>query len=152
MRIAAAMGMLAATAAFLATGPGGHAEGAVGASSGAGFFTSACGYSHSGPDDPIVKPGRPGGTHMHDFLGNESTDAHATLGSLHARGTRCRRAGDRSAYWVPSLVRRGRRIAPRGRTFTTARRAAGPGASGRSRRACGWWPEMPGPGSFRTRA
>src|SRR5688572_33265149 len=54
-------------------------------------FVSGCGFSHRAPDDPIVGPGKPGTSHMHDFFGNRSTDAHSTLESLRSdRRTSCR--------------------------------------------------------------
>ena len=47
-------------------------------------FVSSCGFSHRGPDDPIVYPGQPGRSHDHSFVGNVSTNAFSTLGSLRA--------------------------------------------------------------------
>ena len=38
-------------------------------------FKVECGWSHSAPDDPIVHPGTPGRSHLHDFFGNTATDA-----------------------------------------------------------------------------
>src|SRR5207245_4854858 len=35
-----------------------------------GFFNVTCPYSHSLMDDPIVYPGQPCVSHMHDFYGN----------------------------------------------------------------------------------
>ena len=35
-----------------------------------GQFVLRCKYSHTLMDDPIVFPGRPGASHMHDFFGN----------------------------------------------------------------------------------
>ena len=68
-----------------------------------GNFVSACRYSHSAPDDPIVHPGQPGASHAHDFFANTTTDAASTLESLQAGSTLCNRPGDKAAYWVPTL-------------------------------------------------
>jgi hypothetical protein len=99
-----------ALAALLALPCGSVADGAP---TRAGFFTSGCAPSHSAADDPIVQPGLPGAAHLHDFFGNRGTDAHSTQRSLLAAQTLCRREGDLSAYWVPSLIRDGRRVPPR---------------------------------------
>ena len=66
-------------------------------------FVADCPASHRAPDDPIVYPGRPGNSHLHEFFGNVSTDASSTLASLREAGTTCKPRGDRSAYWVPVL-------------------------------------------------
>lgn len=68
-------------------------------------FSSVCQFSHALPDDPIVFPDEPGASHLHDFLGNVTTDAYSTYDSLRAGDTTCDRAGDTAAYWVPALYR-----------------------------------------------
>jgi hypothetical protein len=75
-------------------------------------FVSNCRFSHSAPDDPIVAPGKPGGSHDHSFVGNRSTNAWTTTETLLANGTTCRRAGDTAAYWMPTLLVDGRSVAP----------------------------------------
>src|SRR5256885_5518022 len=75
-------------------------------------FYANCRVSHTANDDPIVYPGRPGGSHAHTFFGNESTDAISTLASLRQAGTTCRPKTDRSAYWVPTLYLGSREIRP----------------------------------------
>jgi hypothetical protein len=78
-----------------------------------GQFASTCLFSHRLPDDPIVRPGIGGASHMHDFLGNRSTNAASTAASLRAAGTTsCRRAEDLAAYWVPTLYQTGRAVKP----------------------------------------
>lgn len=67
-------------------------------------FLTVCRFSHRKPDDPIVFPGRPGLSHGHTFLGNESTDAFSTPKSLRAGATTCDRAEDTAAYWAPTLL------------------------------------------------
>src|SRR5438128_12610277 len=42
-------------------------------------FVENCAFSHRAPDDPIVFPGKPGLSHDHSFVGNESTDAFSTF-------------------------------------------------------------------------
>jgi len=76
-------------------------------------FTTPCRYSHSGPVDPIVKPGVANGSHLHDFFGNVSTDASSTYRSLRAAGaTTCLRPEDLAAYWVPALYAHGHKVTP----------------------------------------
>jgi hypothetical protein len=75
-------------------------------------FISVCGFSHRGPDDPIVYPNRPGVSHDHTFVGNTSTDAFSTPTSLRAAGTTCSRRGDTAAYWAPTLLFRGSPVVP----------------------------------------
>lgn len=79
-----------------------------------GIFFSACEYSHTLADDPIVKPSQPGASHSHDFFGNVSTNAHSTYASLRAGMTVCRRPGDRASYWVPTLIVNGNPVEPFG--------------------------------------
>jgi hypothetical protein len=56
-------------------------------------------------DDPIVYPGQPGVSHLHDFYGNTTTDAYSTIASLLAAGTTsCVNTGETAAYWVPALM------------------------------------------------
>jgi hypothetical protein len=83
---------------------------------GIGAFRTVCEYSHMRADDPIVKPGQPGASHLHTFWGNTTTDANSTAGSLLARGNGTCRGGivNRSGYWVPSVIdtRTGTPLAP----------------------------------------
>ncbi|MFI6811267.1 DUF1996 domain-containing protein [Nonomuraea sp. NPDC050328] len=76
-----------------------------------GSFTSRCGTNangHQNPDNFIVAPGvRNGAHHLHDYVGNLSTDAFSTDQSLAAAGTTCR-LNDRSTYFWPVL--RDRRV------------------------------------------
>jgi hypothetical protein len=67
-------------------------------------FVSGCRFSHRAPDDPIVFPGQPGKSHDHTFIGNNSTNAFSTLGTLLEATSSCRRAGDTAAYWAPTLL------------------------------------------------
>ena len=94
-------------------------------------FISSCGFSHRAPDDPILFPGRPGASHDHSFVGNRTTNASSTLGSLLAGQTTCRnRPGDTAGYWMPTLyvarrqwLRWARRSTTGGRRCATCRRS-----------------------------
>lgn len=71
-----------------------------------GSFVSRCGTNgegHFNPDNFIVAPGvRNGAHHLHDYVGNLSTDAFSTDESLEAADTTCR-LGDKSTYFWPVL-------------------------------------------------
>lgn len=91
-----------------------------------GNFTVGCGFSHRAPDDPIVLPGQPGSSHDHSFLGNRTTDAFSTEETLLSGGTTCDRKSDRSAYWVPTLLRNGKPVRPLGAAVYYRRRTYAP--------------------------
>jgi hypothetical protein len=97
---------LAALVGAVVTGPA-----AVASSPG---WLNKCGYSHSAMNDPIVFPRQPGASHLHDFLGNKSTNARSTLRSMRAAGTTCTLKTDTAGYWAPALYRNGTRVLPRG--------------------------------------
>ncbi|MFE0577480.1 DUF1996 domain-containing protein [Streptomyces sp. NPDC058874] len=71
-----------------------------------GSFSVNCGRNENGhfnPDNVIVAPGVSNGAHhMHDYVGNVSTDAFSTNGSLARAGTTCGN-GDQSTYYWPVL-------------------------------------------------
>ena len=64
-----------------------------------GQFVLRCGYSHTLMDDPIVFPGQPGASHMHDFFGNVGVNASSTVESMLAAQTTCRVPSDTAGYW-----------------------------------------------------
>ena len=66
-------------------------------------FVTRCTFSHRLADDPIVHPGMPGASHLHDFFGNTTTNAKSTLKKLKRGTTTCVNASDLSGYWTPSL-------------------------------------------------
>ncbi|MEU8891015.1 DUF1996 domain-containing protein [Streptomyces sp. NPDC048442] len=72
-----------------------------------GTFTTACGRNENGkfnPDNVIVAPGVSNGAHhMHDYVGNQATDAFASDDTLAAGATSCRNQGDKSTYYWPVL-------------------------------------------------
>jgi len=82
-----------------------------------GQFVAACLFSHRAPDDPIVKPGQPGASHLHDFFGNRSTRAASTETTLRRAPTTCERRTDGAAYWAPTLRVDGHTILPRNAQF-----------------------------------
>ncbi|SDM47343.1 protein of unknown function [Lentzea albidocapillata subsp. violacea] len=69
-----------------------------------GTFTVDCGRNENGhfnPDNFIAQPGvRNGAEHLHDYVGNLSTNADSNNKSLQAAGTTCKN-GDKSAYFWP---------------------------------------------------
>ncbi|MCX5382836.1 DUF1996 domain-containing protein [Streptomyces sp. NBC_00083] len=70
-----------------------------------GSFTSDCGRNQNGkrnPDNVIVAPGVSNGAHhMHDYVGNQATDAFAGDADLARGATSCRNQGDKSTYYWP---------------------------------------------------
>jgi uncharacterized protein DUF1996 len=72
----------------------------------AGTWRIDCGRNEEGmhnADNVVASPGQPGGAHhVHDYVGNLSTNALSTDESLAAAGTTCL-DGDRSTYFWPVL-------------------------------------------------
>ncbi|RSM45346.1 coagulation factor 5/8 type domain-containing protein [Actinoplanes sp. ATCC 53533] len=76
-------------------------------------FNATCQYSHSAPDDPIVFPNMAGASHLHSFVGNDSTNAASTPDSLtRLTASSCKPFEDHSAYWVPTLFEHGKAVEP----------------------------------------
>ncbi|VVJ16957.1 Uncharacterised protein [Amycolatopsis camponoti] len=72
-----------------------------------GSFTVDCGTNadgaHHNPDNFIAQPGiKNGAQHLHDYVGNVTTDADSSLKSLLAGDTTCKN-GDKSAYFWPVI-------------------------------------------------
>jgi hypothetical protein len=80
-------------------------------------FIENCRFSHRAPDDPIVFPGKPGASHEHTFVGNRTTNAFSSFGSLRSGSTTCLRADDTAAYWVPTLYQGATPVLPRAATI-----------------------------------
>jgi len=80
-------------------------------------FIESCRFSHQAPDDPIVFPGKPGASHQHTFVGNRTTNASSSFGSLRSGPTTCMRRDDTAAYWVPTLYRGTTPTFPQGATI-----------------------------------
>jgi hypothetical protein len=70
-------------------------------------FRSRCGPDHYSNDDPIVFPGLPGRSHIHEFYGNTNTNAFSTERSLRLSGdSTCSSPGHpvyRSGFWAPAM-------------------------------------------------
>jgi Domain of unknown function (DUF1996) len=77
-----------------------------------GQFVLRCPYSHSLPDDPIVFPGQPGASHLHDFFGNTGVNASSTFETMLAGETTCRVQSDTAGYWAPTGFLNGVRVKP----------------------------------------
>jgi len=77
-----------------------------------GQFVLRCAYSHTLMDDPIVFPGQPGASHMHDFFGNVTANAFSTVDSMLAGETTCRVPSDTAGYWTPTASVDGVQIRP----------------------------------------
>lgn len=70
-----------------------------------GAFRFICNPSHESRDDPIVFPGQPGKSHLHQFFGNTAADGNSTYQSLRTTGdSTCNNALNRSAYWMPAML------------------------------------------------
>lgn len=82
------------------------------ATTGPGQFVVRCLYSHTNSDDPIVFPGQPGASHMHDFFGNVTADADSTVESMLAGKTTCRAESDTAGYWTPTPFVNGTQLRP----------------------------------------
>lgn len=78
-------------------------------------FIVQCAYSHSLADDPILYPDMPGAGHLHDFVGNTTTDAYSTYDSLLAGTSTCGTPNgvDNAAYWMPAMWIGGVRYLPK---------------------------------------
>ncbi|MDH6122196.1 hypothetical protein ABH930_006878 [Kitasatospora sp. GAS204A] len=78
-----------------------------------GSYREDCGRNqdgHRNADNLVISPGVVGGAHhVHDYVGNLSTDALSTDASLAAAGTSCA-DGDRSSYFWPVLRRTDRSL------------------------------------------
>jgi hypothetical protein len=81
-----------------------HAQ--LGPTGSAGSFTSPCGTNtegHRNSDNFMVAPGKVNGAqHVHDYVGNLSTDAFSTVHNLAVADTTCTN-GDLSTYFWPVL-------------------------------------------------
>jgi Domain of unknown function (DUF1996)/Bacterial Ig-like domain (group 2) len=73
---------------------------------GSGSFRTTCSLVGYAFHDPIVFPGQPGASHLHQFFGNVSVNASSTPQSLAAAGNSTCRGGtlNRTTYWVPAVL------------------------------------------------
>jgi hypothetical protein len=79
-----------------------------------GAFRFICTAGQLSYDDPVVFPGQPGKSHLHQFYGNLNADAHSTYESLRRGGeSTCQSKLNRSAYWMPAMMNgKGRVVRP----------------------------------------
>jgi len=75
-------------------------------------FVVTCDPSHTANDDPILLPGAPGSSHLHEFFGATGTNASSTPADLVDGDTTCENRHDTAAYWVPALFDGDTRIEP----------------------------------------
>jgi hypothetical protein len=71
-----------------------------------GNFRTQCEFSHLAYDDPIVYPGQPHASHLHQFFGNTGANAFSTYSSLRTTGDGTCQGGpvNRTGYWTPTLM------------------------------------------------
>ena len=70
-----------------------------------GAFRFICTAGQLLKDDPIVYPGQPGKSHLHQFYGNTGANASSTYSSLRKSGqSTCMSPLNRSAYWMPAMM------------------------------------------------
>jgi hypothetical protein len=81
--------------------------------SGEGAFRIQCAYSHMNYDDPIVYPGQKGVAHLHTYFGNKTANYLSTYDSLMQGASTCDGGiMNRTAYWIPTLLKDGKPFAP----------------------------------------
>jgi hypothetical protein len=79
---------------------------------GVGAFRFECLSGQILRDDPIVYPGQPGKSHLHQFFGNTAANANSTYSSLRTtggstctgQGGNTTATGQRTAYWMPAML------------------------------------------------
>ncbi len=73
---------------------------------GVGAFRVNCGVSHYNYSDPIMAPGKPFGSHLHSFFGNDRVDWRTTAASIATSGGSTCTGGtlNRTGYWTPALI------------------------------------------------
>lgn len=92
-----------------------------------GAFRFICNPSHEAFDDPVVYPGQPGRSHLHQFFGNTKANASSTYASLRTTGeSTCNNPLNRSAYWMPAMMNgKGKVVRPDFISIYYKRRPAG---------------------------
>lgn len=70
-----------------------------------GGFRTVCFLAEVGSFDPIVLPGQPGKSHLHNFFGNGSMTASSTAETMALGGSTCRGGtANQSSYWAPAVL------------------------------------------------
>ena len=76
----------------------------VGPQGNKGQFVVECTFDRFRFDDPIVFPGQPGASHLHQFFGAQGVQATSIDTELAAADTTCDQSGDTASYWAPVLI------------------------------------------------
>lgn len=76
----------------------------VGPQGGRGQFAVECAFDQFRADDPIVYPGQPGASHLHQFFGARAVTADSTHAELTVGETTCEQPADTASYWAPVLL------------------------------------------------
>jgi len=85
---------------------------------GLGEFVARCGGNNRrAQDDPLVYPGQPGESHMHDFFGARNVNAFSTAATIRASPTSCNPPLDHSSYWTPTMIKDDVYYSPEKTTF-----------------------------------
>jgi hypothetical protein len=71
-------------------------------------WVTVCFVTKRAPDDPIVFPGQPGKSHDHTFSGSLAINPSSTANELLRSPTNCTNSGDKSSYWMPTLLVNGK--------------------------------------------
>jgi Domain of unknown function (DUF1996) len=71
-------------------------------------WVAVCSVTKRAPDDPIVFPGQPGRSHDHTFSGSLVINPSSTADELLHGPTNCTNSGDKSSYWMPTLLVNGK--------------------------------------------
>lgn len=71
-------------------------------------WVAVCSVTKRTPDDPIVFPGQPGRSHDHTFSGSLAINPSSTADELLRGPTNCTNSGDKSSYWMPTLLVNGK--------------------------------------------
>ena len=71
-------------------------------------WVAVCSVTKRAPDDPIVFPGQPGRSHDHTFSGSLAINPSSTAEELLRSATNCTNSGDKSSYWMPTLLVNGK--------------------------------------------
>ena len=69
-----------------------------------GQFVVECRFDRFRADDPIVRPGAAGASHLHQFFGAVGVSADSSQFDLVAGTTTCDQQADTASYWAPSLI------------------------------------------------
>jgi hypothetical protein len=86
--------------------PGGGCGTPTACKTGEGANRFLCAFANMRFDDPIVFPGQPGKSHLHQFFGNTNVTAFTTSDSIAATGNSTCSGGiaNRTGYWTPAMI------------------------------------------------